>query len=139
MRIEITLIRKLDPDRMMSKRIFLDERGAPKSDGSQCLMVNGLATRAEAGTAAKLAELIVECGSDQAIALGALNDELPSAVRSPPRGGWPSNRVQSVARGGSSTTATVNLPGRSSTSTSKGCPRACRQRSRPTVGCGRHC
>ena len=80
MRPEITLIRKLDADGRMSKRICLDEHGKPSSDGSACRMVNGLATRAEAETAASLARIIEECGPDQAIALGALKDELPSPV-----------------------------------------------------------
>ena len=80
MRPEITLIRKLDADRRMSKRIFLDEHGTLRSDGSACRMVNGLATRAEAETAACLARLIAECAPDQAIALGALKEDLSSSV-----------------------------------------------------------
>ena len=76
---QITLIRKLDADGRMSKRIFLDERGTLRSEPA-CLMVNGLATRAETETAASLAQLIAECGLDQAIALGALKDDLPSPV-----------------------------------------------------------
>jgi hypothetical protein len=80
MRPEITLIKKLDADGAMSKRIFLDEHGMLRSDGSACRMANGLATRAEAETAAGLAHLIAECAPDQAIALGALKDELPNPV-----------------------------------------------------------
>jgi hypothetical protein len=56
----------------MSKRIFLDEEGKVCSDGSQCLMAQGTATRATAETAAELAQHIMACGTDQAIALGAL-------------------------------------------------------------------
>jgi hypothetical protein len=79
MRTQVTLIRKLDSDRRLSKRIFLEERGTLRSD-AQCLLVEGVATRAEAETAASLAHLIGTCGSDEAIALGALKDELPSPV-----------------------------------------------------------
>jgi hypothetical protein len=43
-------------------------------------MVQGTATRAEVETAAKLAEFIADCTPDQAIALGALQDELRSPV-----------------------------------------------------------
>ena len=77
---EITLIKKRGPNPVMSKRIFLDEHGTLKSDGSQCLMVEGIATRAPAETASALAMHIMSCGSDQAIALGALNAELPNRV-----------------------------------------------------------
>src|SRR5262245_40051630 len=77
---EITLITKHDADPLMSKRIFLAEGGKVRSDGSQCLMVQGTATRATAETASELAEHIVACGSDQAIALGALKAGLPDLV-----------------------------------------------------------
>ena len=80
MRPEITLIRKLDADGRMSKRICLDEHGKPSSDGSACQMARGTATRAEAETAASLARIIEECGPDQAIALGALKDDLSRSV-----------------------------------------------------------
>ncbi len=77
---EITLIKKSGPAPLMSKRISLDEQGVPRSDGSQCLMVQGTATRARAGTASALARHIMACGSDQAIALGAMNAELDDSV-----------------------------------------------------------
>jgi hypothetical protein len=54
-RPEITLIKKSGPNPVMSKRIFLDEQGKVCSDGSQCLMAQGTATRAAAETAADLA------------------------------------------------------------------------------------
>ena len=54
-RPEITLIKKSDPNPVMSKRIFLDAQGKVCSDGSQCLMAQGTATRAAAETAADLA------------------------------------------------------------------------------------
>jgi hypothetical protein len=68
----ITLIKKSSPNPIISKRIFLDEQGKVCSDGSQCLMAQGTATRATAETAAELAQHIMACGTDQAIALGAL-------------------------------------------------------------------
>jgi hypothetical protein len=77
---QITLIKKCGPNPFMSKRIFLDEHGALQSDGSQCLMVQGTAMRAPAETANDLAKIIANCSSDQAIALGALKDGLPSSV-----------------------------------------------------------
>ena len=75
---EITLIKKGGPNPVMSKRIFLNEDGEVCSDGSQCLMVQGTATRVAAVTAADLAKHIMDCGTDQAIALGALKSELPN-------------------------------------------------------------
>ena len=41
-------------------------------------MAQGTATRATAETAADLAKHIMACGTDQAIALGALKSELPN-------------------------------------------------------------
>ena len=77
---EITLITKRDANPLMSKRIFLTEQGEVRSDGSQCLMVQGAATRATAETASELAKHIMSCRSDQAIALGALKKGLPDLV-----------------------------------------------------------
>jgi hypothetical protein len=80
MKPEITLIKKRGPNPIMSKRVFLDELGKVCSDGSQCLMAQGIATRATAETAAALAKHIVACGTDQAIALGTLRVDLPHPV-----------------------------------------------------------
>jgi hypothetical protein len=44
-------------------------------------MAQGTATRATAETAADLAKLIVACGPDQAIALGALRADLPNPAK----------------------------------------------------------
>ena len=55
MKLEITLIKKSGPNPVMSKRVFLNEQGKVCSDGSQCLMAQGTATRATAETAADLA------------------------------------------------------------------------------------
>src|SRR5207248_3118199 len=81
MKPEITLIKKSGPNPIMSKRIFLDEQGKVCSDGSQCLMAQGTATRATAETAADLAQHIIACGTDQAIVLGALRAGLPNPAQ----------------------------------------------------------
>jgi hypothetical protein len=85
MRPEITLIKKSGPNPVMSKRIFLDEQGKVCSDGSQCLMAQGTATRAAAETAADLAKHIMACGTGDAIALGALRADLadPAEITTP--------------------------------------------------------
>jgi hypothetical protein len=44
-RPEIALIKKRGPNPVMSKRIFVNEQGKVCSDGSQCLMAQGTATR----------------------------------------------------------------------------------------------
>jgi hypothetical protein len=64
----------------MSKRILLDEKGALRSDASQCSMVQGTAARAYVETANDLAKIISDCSSDRAIALGAPKEELPSPI-----------------------------------------------------------
>jgi hypothetical protein len=81
MKPEITLIKKIGPNPIMSKRIFLDEQGRVCSDGSQCLMAQGAATRATAETAADLAKHIMACGTDEAIVLGALRADLPNPAQ----------------------------------------------------------
>ena len=78
---EITLIKKSSPNPIISKRIFLDEQGKVCSDGSQCFMAHGSATRAAAETAADLAKHIIACGADQAIALGALRADVPDPAQ----------------------------------------------------------
>jgi hypothetical protein len=77
---QITLITKRDVPSLMSKRIYLDATGKLHSDGSECRMGTGTAARAFAGTASELAQIIGNCGSDQAIALGALKEDLSSPV-----------------------------------------------------------
>ena len=77
---EITVITKRGSETLMSKRISLDETGKVRSDGSNCLMVQGTATRATAATACDLATLILSCRSDQAISLGYLKAGLPDPV-----------------------------------------------------------
>jgi hypothetical protein len=77
---QITLITKRGAPALMSKSISLDEAGKLHSDASECRMVYGTATRAFAATASALVLIIASCGSDQAIALGRLKDELPDQV-----------------------------------------------------------
>ena len=77
---QITLITKRDVPSLMSKRIYLDATGKLQSDGSPCLMVAGTAARAFAGTASDLAQIIENCGSDEAIALGAWKADIASPV-----------------------------------------------------------
>lgn len=77
---QVTLIKKCGVNSLMSKRIFLDEQGVLRSDGSQCLMVQGSAARAPAETANDLAKIIAGCSSAEAIALGTLKEGLPNSV-----------------------------------------------------------
>ena len=77
---QITLISKCDEPDLMSKRISLDPDGKLKSDGSDCRMIVGTAARAFAGTASDLALIVQNCSSNQAIALGALREDLSSPV-----------------------------------------------------------
>jgi len=77
---QITLITKRDTPALMSKRISLDGEGKLKSDGSECRMITGTAARAFAATASALAQIIANCRSNQAIALGALKAELLASV-----------------------------------------------------------
>src|SRR3954454_257726 len=74
---EITLITKRGAETLMSKRIFLDETGKVRRDGSHCLMVRGSATRAAAATAGGLAKLMPSGSSDQAVALGSVKAGIP--------------------------------------------------------------
>src|SRR5215475_12110586 len=75
---EITLVRKTGPNPIMTKRIFLDQEGALKSDGSKCRMAEGVATRAFAASPRDLANVIAACGPDTALTLGALRPGIPS-------------------------------------------------------------
>ena len=77
---EITVITKHGFETLLSKRISLDETGKVRSDGSDCLMAGGAATRTTAATARDLAALITSCRSDQAISLGSLKTGLPNSV-----------------------------------------------------------
>jgi hypothetical protein len=64
----------------MSKHISLTSDGKLRSDGSECRMIAGAAARVFAGTAGALAQIIASCRSDQAVALGALNEKISTPV-----------------------------------------------------------
>jgi hypothetical protein len=76
----ITLITKVGTDARISKHISLDTAGKVRSDATQCLMVEGDAVSVDADTAAKLAACIASCRTNQAVALGALQDGLLEPV-----------------------------------------------------------
>ena len=65
----------------LTKRITLTADGKITSDGSACTMSRGRAKRVRIGGLDELAALIEGLTSEQAIALGALRDELPDEVR----------------------------------------------------------
>jgi hypothetical protein len=77
--IEITVLRKAG-NRPLTKHISLAADGSLKSDGSACVMGNGVASRFEFDHVDQLAKLIEGFGSDQALTLGALRDDLPARV-----------------------------------------------------------
>lgn len=81
MKPQITLITKRDVPALMSKLISLTNDGKVHSDGSECRMAVGTAERAFVPTAAALAEIVANCRSDQALALGALKSVLASRVK----------------------------------------------------------
>jgi hypothetical protein len=78
MTVEITCFTKADGP--LTKRISLSATGAIVSDGSACLMVRGTAERVQVENIDALAALIGALGSNQAITLGALRDDLPAKV-----------------------------------------------------------
>ena len=64
----------------LTKRITLTADGKIASDGSACTMARGRAKRERIDGLGELAALIEGLTSKQAIALGALRDELPDEV-----------------------------------------------------------
>jgi hypothetical protein len=64
----------------LTKRIGLNADGTINSDGSACTMAHGRARRVKLADVAELAAHIAELKSNQAIALGALRDDLPDEV-----------------------------------------------------------
>ena len=64
----------------LTKRITLTADGKITSDGGACTMAHGHAKRKRLGCVDELATLIEGLSSKQAIALGALRDELPDEV-----------------------------------------------------------
>src|SRR5258708_4659627 len=75
---EITCLTNGGP---LTKRIYLDENGALKSDGSACIMTRGTARRVAISCVRQLGELIAGLKSNQAIALGSLRPGLPDEVK----------------------------------------------------------
>jgi hypothetical protein len=78
LKIEITGITKIGGP--LTKRILLTDDGTPKSDGSACVMTTGTASRIAIPGIKKLADVIGNLRSDQAITLGALRPNLPDKV-----------------------------------------------------------
>jgi hypothetical protein len=64
----------------LTKRITLTANGWIASDGSACTMARGSAKRERIGCVGELAALIEGLTSEQAIALGALRDDLPDEI-----------------------------------------------------------
>jgi hypothetical protein len=65
----------------LTKRISLNPDGSLKSDGSACVMSQGIARRIELSSLQQFADLISGLGSSEAITLGTLRDDLPGEVR----------------------------------------------------------
>ena len=76
MSTQITLITKTDTPSLMSKRITIGPNQRVQSDGSHCIMRHGSADPVVVSSAAQLADIIHNCRSDQAIALGALQTDI---------------------------------------------------------------
>ncbi|MGY4420785.1 hypothetical protein ACVWY2_003234 [Bradyrhizobium sp. JR6.1] len=77
--VEITVFTKSDGP--LTKQISLLADGSVKSDGSTCVMSDGVAQRAQIANVEQLAALIKRLASSQAIALGALRTGLPERVQ----------------------------------------------------------
>jgi hypothetical protein len=69
----------------LTKRISLAPDGSVKSDGSACVMSTGTARRMRLDTLQELAVVIASLQSNEALALGALRDDLPDTVRVVPK------------------------------------------------------
>ena len=65
----------------LTKRIWLGPDGTVVSDGSACVMTSGKARRVMLKSLQELADVIDALQSNEAIALGALRDDLPEEVR----------------------------------------------------------
>ena len=77
--LEITVLAKSGGP--LTKRISLDTDGTLRSDGSACTMASGVAQRATFNSLAAFAACIGRLAPHEAIALGALRDDLPDQVR----------------------------------------------------------
>ena len=76
--IEVVVFSKMGGP--LTKRITLTADGKIASDGSACTMARGRAKRKRIGCVGELAALIEDLTSEQAIALGALRDDLPDEI-----------------------------------------------------------
>jgi hypothetical protein len=76
--LELTVFQKSGGP--LTKRISLGPDGAVVADGSHCLMSRGVARRFTFGPIHEFGDLIAVMGSDKAVALGVLRDDLPAAV-----------------------------------------------------------
>lgn len=78
-RLEISrLVKRHGP---LTKELSLTPEGKLRSDGSACIMPEGMARRAIYDNLADFAAEISKLNSTEAIALGALRDDLPNVVR----------------------------------------------------------
>ncbi len=76
--VEITRVQKSDG--ALTKRLYIDDEGQFKADGSACLMQRGTAHRATVEGAPELAELIERLGPNEALLLGRLRSDLADAA-----------------------------------------------------------
>lgn len=65
----------------LTKRILLAPDGTLKSDGSECVMARGTAQRLRIADMGELGSVIEKIPEEQAIALGALRNDLPEEVQ----------------------------------------------------------
>jgi hypothetical protein len=82
----------------LTKKIFLTDTGAVKSDGSACLMSEGMAQRAAVRNVHDLAKIIDELSSDEAISLGTMVAGLPDAANVTTRGRLAGTPAGTIAR-----------------------------------------
>ena len=76
--IEVTALTK--DNGVLTKHIRLDDRGVLISDGSACIMSRGHARRVRLPDLAAFGAMINRLKPHEAIALGALHDDLPEHV-----------------------------------------------------------
>ena len=104
--IELTVFSKTGGP--LTKRISLDPNDKIVSDGNACYMARGRAKRVRIGGVGELAALIERLNSKQAVALGALRDEVRIVTKAALKAGVAAN--DAVARTGGNL---VYRPGRS--------------------------
>jgi hypothetical protein len=98
MTVEIAVFRKRKG--ALSKKIWLDDDGQVKSDGSACRMASGEAQRVKLNGVESLAELIDDMRTNEALALGRLRAELPDQVNVVLARGLREKRPDVIARTG---------------------------------------